>query len=298
VTLKVHALGRKKAFILVQLTIIIGLVISVASFAATSTTSSVTIIAATGVTGDFGSVVPQNLLTSMEWSDDDSFDTLTVTSGTNHFAVGDYLLIDTGFDGDSSTDDASFHTVTAVNGNTLTISPDMQFGVGFGGAAVTELGVYSGGTHSWTPALNSATSVNSGNHFIVNLKSMTTSDAAFVEIIITNSDALQKNYTYLNRIIGVYVLCESTTASTCPADALFSETTGAGSFGKANDATGQDINSPPSVLTLQNSRVQFFLEGGHVYALAVEGGAVYTIDSNTGEGDELSPSDHVVITAR
>ena len=299
-TVKISALSHKKALVLALLGVVTALFISVASFAATSSTSTITINASSGLAGEFGFVVAQDASSTTTWFSDNDGDTVVITGGTNNFAVGDYILIDEDADGSAFTGQASFHTITAISGGVLTVSPDIPSGYS-GSASVTEAVVYPGGVHSWTPALNSATSVTAGNHFIINLKGLTTSDSAFVEMITTNPNELVKNYTYLNRTIGIYVLCESTSSATCSASAPFNAVTDSGKFGEALDATGNDINATADILTLQNARQQFVLEGGHVYALTVEGGALFTIDTTggaVGSGDSLSPSDQVGITAR
>lgn len=43
---------------------------------------------------------------------------------------------------------------------------------------------------------------------------------------------------------------------------------------------------------------QFNLTGSFVYAITMDGGAVFTIDTSTGTGDSLSPDDQIGITAR
>jgi len=294
-TFRISSLSHGKALILALLVIVGGLAVSVVSFAATSSSATLTINASSGLAGEFGYVVSQDAPSSTAFLSDNDGDTVVVTGGTNNFAVGDYILIDSDSDGDGSTGTASFHTVTAVSGDTLTVAPDITNTYTSG--SVTEPVVYSGGVHSWTPALNSATSVTAGNHFIVNLMGLTTSDAAFVELITTNPNELVKNYTYLNRTIGVYVLCDDT-GGACSASGPFKNGVASGSFDEALDATGNDINATADILTLQNARQQFVLEGGHVYALTVEGGALFTIDTTTGTGDSLSPTDQVGITAR
>lgn len=228
-------------------------------------------------------------------SDGDGTTTVSV-SDSAAYAVGDHILIDSDADGDASSGTASFHTVTAndESGEVLTLSP-AHSGSFDTSASVSEPSQYAA-VHSWTPALNSATSVTAGNHFIVNLMGLTTSDDAFVEVITTNPNELVKNYTYLNRTIGVYILCDDT--STCTAAQPYKASTNAGEYGEALDSTGTDINATADILTLQNARQQVVLEGGHVYALTVEGGALFTIDTTTGAGDSLSPTDQVGITAR
>jgi hypothetical protein len=301
VNIKISSVSHRKALVLALIGIVGGLVISVVSFAATSSSATLSIAASSGLSGEFGFVLAQDTLSSTAWASDNDGDTVTVTVGgsdTNAFAVGDYILIDDDGDKNSFSGTASYHSVTAVDGLTLTVAPDI--GAGFGaGTSVSEPVKYSG-VHTWTPALNSATSVSAGNHFIVNLMGLTTSDSAFVELITTNPNELVKNYTYLNRTVGVHVLCQNLTAdgASCAAATPYAETTAAGSFGNATDATGDSINATADILTLQNACQQFNLQGGRVYALTVEGGALFTIDTTTGAGDSLSPQDQVGITAR
>jgi len=66
----------------------------------------------------------------------------------------------------------------------------------------------------------------------------------------------------------------------------------------ATDVTGETINEVGDLLTLANARVQFNLIGDYVYAITIEGGALFTIDTSTGTGNSLSPFDQIGITAR
>ena len=119
-------------------------------------------------------------------------------------------------------------------------------------------------------------------------------------MITTNPNELVKNYTYLNRTVGVHVLCEAT-VGTCSSQPFKNSGVLSGSVDSAMDATGGDINATADILTLQNAPQQFNLEGGHVYALTVEGGTLFTIDTSGrtfGSGDSLSPQDQVGITVR
>jgi len=291
VNIKISAVSHRKALVLALIGIVGGLAISVASFAATSSSATLSIAASSGLSGEFGFVVAQGTPATTTFSSD-ATDTVIVGSATG-FAVGDHILIDEDSDGVGG-GTSSFHTVTAVNGTTLTVAPEIS-NTYTTSASVSEPSQYAA-VHSWTPALNSATSVTSGNHFIVNLKGLTTSDDAFVEMITTNPNELVKNYTYLNRTIGVYVLC--TDSSTCSTGTPYKASTASGSFGEALDSTGTDINATADILTLQNARQQVVLKGGYVYALTVEGGALFTIDTSETTGDSLSPIDQVGITAR
>ncbi len=296
VNIKVSTVSHKKALVLALVGIVGGLAISVASFAATSSTSSLSIAASSGLSGEFGFVVSQGTpATQMFISDGAGTTTVSVTDSAL-FAVGDHILIDENADGVGG-GTSSFHTVTAndTDADELTVSPAFSASTYSTSASVSEPSQYSG-VHTWTPALNSATSVAAGNHFIVNLKGLTTNDDAFVEVITTNPNELVKNYTYLNRTVGVYVLC--TDSSQCSASTPYKSATDSGSYGSALDSTGNDINLTADILTLQNARQQFVLKGGYVYALTVEGGALFTIDTATTTGDSLSPTDQVGITAR
>lgn len=320
VNIKITAVSHKKALILALLGIVGGLVISVTSFAATSSSSTVTIGA--GGSSEFGYTVSQTTTGSAAVL---GADTTSITlSDATSFSVGDKILIENDANGDPSNGLRAFFTITAQSGdnnefitvlNDETASTDpTASGVvatdnvfepsvydstsaasGVGGI-VTDLG--SGAT--WTPALNSSTSVTPGNNFLVNLKGLTSSDSAFVEILNTNPNELVKNYTYLNRTFGVYVYCDS--SSSCSdssnADPYTSGSVNAGSWDAASDVSGETINAVGDLLTLQNARVQFNLIGDYVYAITMDGGALFTIDTTTGTGDSLSPTDQIGITAR
>ncbi|MCH8817056.1 MAG: hypothetical protein IIC92_04940 [Chloroflexi bacterium] len=318
-TFKISALSHKKALVLALLGIVTALFISMASFAATSSSSTI-IIGAGGA--EFGYTVAQTTTASVTVSSRDS-SAITVSSGTN-FAVGDHILIKEAKGGPSE-DDVNpagtgdfrgFYTITAKDGAVLTLLNDANSTTnpitdsiatgdivsepalyGAGNALIGTSGFVSTGKGAtWTPAINSATSVTPGNYFIVNLKGLTTSDSAFVEIFNTNPNELVKNYTYLNREFGVYVYCDS--VAPCPADPPYATSASAGQWAEAVDVSGDTINAVGDLLTLTNARVQFNLTGDYVYAITIEGGALYTIDTTTGSGDSLSPNDQITITAR
>lgn len=118
-------MSHKKALILALLGIIGALAVSVASFAATSSSATLSISASSGLAGEFGFVVSQGTpATQMFVSDGDGTTTVSV-SDSAAYAVGDHILIDSDADGDASSGTASFHTVTAndESGEVLTLSP-------------------------------------------------------------------------------------------------------------------------------------------------------------------------------
>ena len=65
----------------------------------------------------------------------------------------------------------------------------------------------------------------------------------------------------------------------------------------AVDAAGETISDADDYLTLTNARQAFILLGGFTYALTIDGGTMFTIDVTTGDGDSLSPTDLVQLTA-
>lgn len=328
VNINISAVSHKKALILALFGIVGALVISVTSFAATSSSTELTIGA--GGTSEFGFTVGQTVTGTTAVRN-----IATVASGIQvidaaNFSVGDHVLIQDHDGGSAAADidpaDATatfrgYYTITAING----VDPEQSFALlndstgstdasAIGtNAVISEPAVYdsSGSTGTtgfvttgtgagWTPAINSATSISPGNAFIVNLKGLTSSDSAFVEILNTNPNELVKNYTYLNRTYVVYVLCDSDSdcADSSDADPYTSGTVNAGSWNAASDVSGTTINAVGDLLTLANARVQFNLIGDYVYSITMDGGALFTIDTTTGTGDSLSPKDQIGITAR
>lgn len=318
--IKISGLSHKKALIL-----------SVTSFAATSSTASIGIASGSS---EFGFTVAQGATSSTLVSSSGVTATgIQVDSATN-YSIGDHILI-TSAGGGASVDDVDpaaagfrgFYTITGIDNNgtglfllnedALETDPEASPAVQ-DGDVVSEPSVYANGdaggsgtgltgfvttgvSPSWTTALNSATSVNPGNYFIVNLKGLSSTDSAFVEILNTNPNELVKNYTYLNRTFAVYVYCDS--ISSCndgdsDSNPYTSDGINAGSWNPASDVSGETINDVGDLLTLANARVQFNLIGDYVYSITMDGGAVFTIDTNTGTGDALSPDDQVGITAR
>ena len=315
-------MSHRKALVLALIAIVGGLVVSVTLFANTS--SSASILIGEGGSSEFGFTVGQKTTATTVISDISSASIL-VASGTT-FGIGDHILINgngvsTSIENvDPATDGGdhrAFYTITAIgsNPNDLTLLNETTGVSGTAGLStgdiVSEPAVYEdnntnpvgltgfvtdGTGATWTPALNSATSVTPGNSFIVNLKGLTSGDSAFVEILNTNPNELVKNYTYLNREFGVYVYCDSTLQ--CGAANPYSTATTAGQWSVATDVTGETINEVGDLLTLANARVQFNLIGDYVYAITIEGGALFTIDTSTGTGNSLSPFDQIGITAR
>jgi hypothetical protein len=309
VNIKISGLSHRKALVLALFGIVAGLIVSVTSFANTSSSTSIDIASGSS---EFGFTVAQDstAITGVTTA------SISVSDGST-FAVGDHILIEPDGDGDlTSGFQRGWYTVTAkptTDSMTLLVEADgttdpQEAGI-FSTDVLYEPTVYnsnhtkagingyptSGAAAIWTPALKSATSVLAGNDFIVNLKGFTSADSAFVEVLNTNPNELIKNYTYLNRTFGVGVYCDS--ISTCSSGA-YSDVTQPGQWIEANDVSGETINAVGDPLSLANARVQFNLIGDHVYAITIDGGALFTIDTSTGTGDSLSPSDQIGITAR
>lgn len=294
---KIAKNGHQKAFLIALVAVGAALILSVVSFANTSTSSSVTITVG-GVGGQFGFSVGQSTLGSAVWSAD-STTTVTVGDATD-FSVGDFILIDDPDNGDATDGTNSYHTITAINGTTFTVDPDIGNSYG-SGAGVREAAPNTVGP-TWSPSIGSTSSITAGNHFVINLQGVDASDSALVEIFLTNTDELVKNYTFLHRVINIQVLCEST--NNCAQDTEFNTTpfsvSGTGTRGDwqdAVDAAGTVISATDDYLTLTNARQAFILLGGFTYALTIDGGTMFTIDVTETAGDSLSPTDLVQLTA-
>lgn len=288
---KASKTGHQKAFLIALIAVGAALVLSVVSFAGTSTSSTVTVTLG-GIGGEFGFSVGQNTTATADVTADGT-STIDVNAVGN-FAVGDYILIDEDADGNPT--NGTYHTITAISGSTLSVSPDTS-GSFTTGADVYEQAPNAAGA-TWSPSIGSTSSITAGNHFIVNLQGLGTSDAALIEIFLTNTDELVKNYTFLHRLINIQVLCDS---GSCPAGA---GTTPYSSGGAANgawedavDAAGTKISDTADYLTLTNARQAFILLGGYTYALTIDGGTMFTIDVTEGAGDSLSPTDLIQLTA-
>lgn len=286
---------HQKAFLFALLAMVGALVVSVMSFANTSTTSTVT-ITTSGIGGEFGFSVGQGVPASAAWTSDTAT-TVDVDDATN-FAIGDYVLIDEDGDADPAGDLStifSYHTVTGVAGLTLTVSPDIANTYSVA-ASVTEEAPNPGAA-TWSPSVGSTSSITAGNHFLVNLQGLTTSDNALVEIFNVNSNELVKNYTFLHRVINIKVLCDGTSCEPGVGTTPFSASGTNGVWQDAADAAGTTISETDDFLTLTNARQAFILLGGFTYAVTIDGGTMFTIDVTTGAGDSLSPTDLVQLTA-
>ena len=287
--------GHQRALLIALFAVGAALVLSVVSFANTSTSSTVT-ITTSGVAGEFGFSVGQAVPGASSWVANDAT-TITVGSVAN-LAVGDYILIDEEGDADPDGDAGtvfSYHTITGIADPVLTVSPDID-NTYTGTASVTEEAPYAVAT-TWSPSVGSASSITAGNHFLVNLQGLTTSDNALVEVFNVNSNELVKNYTFLHRVINIKVLCDSASCPTGVGTTPFSAAGTNGVWQDAVDAAGVKISESDDFLTLTNARQAFILLGGYTYALTIDGGTMFTIDVVTGAGDSLSPTDLVQLTA-
>ena len=278
----VNVMKSNRALLLTLTTIIGALLVSVMSYAQTTPASATNVITAVGVNGGTGSPVSQDVpgaadLVSVALSGS----TTLPVSDTDGFASGDYVLIDDG-------SEHAYHTVASVADGVLTVTPPLATSFAADGTtSVTEQSVYPSAS-TWNPILASTTSIKPGNHFLVNTKGLSTSNAAVVDIILTNGDQLTRNYGHLNRRLNVYVLCD---ANVDCIGGPFVTTTAPGEWGQSKDAAGTDISEVADFLTLTNARQGFVLGGGYVYGIVVDGGTVFTVDTNEGVNDSLSPTD-------
>ncbi|MBT4074610.1 MAG: hypothetical protein HOE75_13090 [Chloroflexi bacterium] len=264
------------------MTIIGALMVSVVSYAQTSPASASNTVTTIGITGGTGRPITQDALGSSNLiSVALSGSTEVSVADSTGFAVGDYVRVD-----DGTTVD--FHTVAGVSAGTVTITPALATSFPAGGTtSVVEQAVYTT-VPTWNPVIGSTTSIKPGNHFLVNATGLSTSNASVVDILLTNGDQLTHNYGHLNRRMNVYVLCDTDVPCT---GGPFVETTAPGEWGQSKDAAGTDISEVPDFLNLTNARQGFVLGGGYVYGITVDGGTVFTVDTNEGVNDSLSPTD-------
>lgn len=271
-----------RALLLTLTTVIGALLVSVLSYAQSSPASATNVVNTVGASGGIGRPVSQDIPGSADLISVATSGSMTIViSDTTGFASGDYVLID---DGSAH----GYHTVISVGDGSLTVTPPLTRSFAAGGTtSVEEQAVYAG-VPTWNPIIGSTTSVKPGNHFLVNAKALSTSNASVVDILLTNGDQLAHNYGHLNRRLNVYVLCDAEIACT---GGPFANTTAPGEWGQSKDAAGTDISEVADFITLTNARQGFVLGGGYVYGIVVDGGTVFTVDTNEGVNDSLSPTD-------
>lgn len=270
-----------RALLLTLTTIVGALLVSVVSYAQAAPASSTNQINITGVSGGAGSPISQDIPGSTTV-------TLPSPAGSTAVAVadavrivpGDYVAVRQG-------SAVSYHTVTTAFSDALTITPPLAFDVVAGSSTITEQSVYPAAP-TWNPIVGSTTSVKPGNHFLVNAKGLSTSNSSAIDIILTNGDQLTRNYGHLIRRLNVYVLCDAEFACV---GGPFVDATAPGEWGQAKDAAGTDVSEIADFITLTNARQGFVLGGGYVYGVVVDGGTVFTVDTNEGVNDSLSPTD-------
>jgi len=264
------------------MTIIGALLVSVVSYAQTSPASASNVVNITGIAGGTGQPISQESLGSTDLvSVGLSGSTSVSVIDASGFISGDFVRID-----DGTTH--SYHTVADIGDGFITITPALATSFAAGGTTtVVEQAVYDR-VPTWNPIIGSTTSVKPGNHFLVNAKGLSTSNASVVDILLTNGDQLTHNYGHLSRRLNVYVLCD---ADISCIGGPFVDATAPGEWGQSKDAAGTDISEVDDFLTMTNARQGFVLGGGYVYGVVVDGGTVFTVDTNEGVNDSLSPTD-------
>ena len=132
---------------------------------------------------------------------------------------------------------------------------------------------YSGGTTTsptataptWTPIVSAAGNITAGDIFYVN--SVGGIGDLHAQLYLTNPEELKKNYSYILLQINVW-------------------SGGEGNWSQASRANGDSIGTV--YLTLSNGYVNFILDSNTEYAITVDGGSFFCIDTDA-SGGSLSP---------
>ncbi|HXX59367.1 MAG TPA: hypothetical protein VEI27_01675 [Dehalococcoidales bacterium] len=123
---------------------------------------------------------------------------------------------------------------------------------------------------AWSPAKNASGSITSGDVYYADVTNYT--GDVRVNIYLTNSGALSKDYSYLNMKVNVWA----------GASGAWLQATNVGSGDDAND-----------YLTLNNGVVSFVLAGGTHYDISIDGGSFFCADTTVDSTHSLSPDFYV-----
>ncbi|MDP3063146.1 MAG: hypothetical protein Q8O40_08055, partial [Chloroflexota bacterium] len=193
-----------------------------------------------------------------------------MTSAISGLEVGDIIQW-----GSSATTQRGQVTGLAGSDETLTVQDveGTSNDAPVNGVAVREV-LTNASLPGWTPVLNSTHTITGGDLYLVDLEGYTLN--VLVTLYITNPDELAIDYSYLNQLINVYVLCDETTGP-CATKPPFNISTTKGVWGQATDAAGTAINAVADYMTLSSGYITFILKGDYEYAISVDGGVGYTI---------------------
>jgi hypothetical protein len=131
---------------------------------------------------------------------------------------------------------------------------------------------------AWSPVIEDPGSITAGDLYYVD--TIGYDGDVVATLYISNADALSKDYAYLNMQVNVWELTH-----TMPADTW--------SSAQATYADGTAIGTV--YLTLENGFITFVLEGNSHYAISIDGGNFYCVDTDAADG-ELSPDFYLEVT--
>lgn len=269
---------------------------SVASFAASSGAGSinVTVGGSSGALGEVTAVTSSSgigyVASTTTHSTTSSTATSIVLSGAPpaSFKVGNVIQW-----GTNATTQRGYITAIDTGTNTLTVADvDGTTNTAPGtGATVYKVLRYAA-QPSWSPVLNSAHAITGGDVYNVDTRAYTGN--VLISLFLTNPDQLGVDYSYQNMKTNLWVLCHAS-GGCAKGTAPFagSGTATQGSFVQATNAAGTSFADTPVYLSLVSGYLTFIVKGGYEYAVTIDGGSGYTINTDnacsTGNGC-LSPT--------
>ncbi len=134
----------------------------------------------------------------------------------------------------------------------------------------------------WTPVVNVPGSITAGDVYDIDTATSAYAGDIRATVYLTNSGLLEKDYTYLNMKVDVYVKG------------------GGGSWTLAttiNPLNGSDNPNATDYLTLDKGTASFILAGNSEYCISIDGGSYYCIDTTADATHSVSPDFYLDVKA-
>ena len=135
---------------------------------------------------------------------------------------------------------------------------------------------------TWTPVVNVPGDITAGDVYDIDTATSAYGGDIRATVYLTNSGLLEKDYTYLNMKVDVYVKG------------------GGGSWTLAttiNPLNGTDNPDATDYLTLDKGTASFILEGNSEYCISIEGGSYYCFDTTADATHSVSPDFYLDVKA-
>jgi hypothetical protein len=141
---------------------------------------------------------------------------------------------------------------------------------------------YSQTAPTWTPVVNVAGSITAGDVYDIDTATSAYAGDIRATVYLTNSGLLEKDYTYLNMKVDVYI--KGTGGSWTLATTI-------------NPLDASDHSDATDYLTLDKGTASFILQGNSEYCISIDGGSYYCFDTTADATHSVSPDFYLDVKA-